>query len=203
MEVMMKTVKQKLCYLLVIVFLVNIFLPMSAFAAQTNNDFTVSSELSKKSEQTLLSPDTSSWGNQTSTPQTNANSQQNANKEEAIANQILNSVSTSEGKEIETQGIKGWIVKKAIRGVASAIRYGGSVLDYILQFLDRGAKNALSKHANKIADKLDRISTIPDITANMAKEYIYNFMVNDLKMPGRYAMQIADAIKAAINFIIF
>ena len=43
----MKTVKQKLCYLLVIVFLVNILLPMSAFAAGTNNDFAVPGELSK------------------------------------------------------------------------------------------------------------------------------------------------------------
>ncbi len=199
----MKTVKQKLCYLLVLVLLVNLLLPMSAFAAQTNNDFAVPSELSKIGEQTLLSPDTSSWGNQTSTPQSTANIQQDANKEEAIANQVLNSVSVDEGKQIQTQGIKGWIVKKAIRTVSSAIRYGGRALDYILQFLDRGAKSVLSKHANKIADKLDKIATIPDITANMAKDYIYYFMTNDLKIPGKYALQIADAIKAAINFVIF
>ncbi len=178
---------------------------MSAIAAETSGDFAMPNELTEKnSEQTLLSPCTSNWGNQIITPQSNSNQiNQAANREEVIANQIFKAVPVDVGNQIESKGVKGWIVKKAIRVVASAIRYGGRILDYILQFLDRGAKNALSKYANKIADKLDRISTIPDITANMAKDYIYYFMTNDLKIPGKYALQIADAIKAAINFVIF
>lgn len=84
---MMRKVKQKISFLLVIVLLVNLLLPCaSALAAESSNDFVVPGG----NEQNLISPDTSNWGNQTSIPQSNANpSIKNSNMEEAIVNQII------------------------------------------------------------------------------------------------------------------
>ncbi|WP_143338517.1 hypothetical protein, partial [Desulforamulus profundi] len=59
----MRSVKQKLSLVLVLALLVNMLLPgMGAFAAETNN-FVVPGS----GEQILISPDTSNWGEQTST----------------------------------------------------------------------------------------------------------------------------------------
>ncbi|MCF6095361.1 hypothetical protein L1765_15500 [Microaerobacter geothermalis] len=104
---------------------------------------------------------------------------------------------------VQPQGIKSTIVNIAVNTVASALRYGGPALEYIVGFLDKKAAASLSKNANKIADKLDYIAEIPDLTSNMVKTYVYNFLRNDLKISGGTALQIADAIKAVIDWLIF
>ena len=84
----MRTVKQKVSFILIFVLLANLLLPIIGFASETI-DSVVPSELTNVDNgQTLLSPDTSQWGNQAATPQINGslNNQQNSNNEEDIAN---------------------------------------------------------------------------------------------------------------------
>lgn len=104
---------------------------------------------------------------------------------------------------VEPQGIKGKVVSFAVRQIAKAIRYGGKELNYIMRFLDKEQASNFSKYAYQIADRLDYISNIPDLTAQMVKEYMFNFLYKDLKFDYGTAMLIADAIKGAINWIIF
>lgn len=100
----MRAVNKKLSFLLVLVLLANLLLPGMCFAAEANS--AVPSELINSSEQTLLSPDTSQWGNQTGTPQLsgNASSQVN-NKEEEVADQLLEELtkSSSETGQVDAQ----------------------------------------------------------------------------------------------------
>lgn len=105
--------------------------------------------------------------------------------------------------EVQPEGAKSYLVKQAVKVIASAIRYGGDALEYIVKYIDDDAARALNRYSDQIADKLDYIATIPDLTANIVKDYIFNFMVNNLKIQPGLAMQIADAIKAAINWLIF
>lgn len=107
------------------------------------------------------------------------------------------------GNGYETQGVKGAIVKAAVKKIAKALRYGGPILNKLLRYLDPKAASILSKYASRLADKLDYIATIPDLTANMVKDYVFNFLVNDLKVKGGSALVIADAIKAVVNWLIF
>ncbi|MBT9283392.1 MAG: hypothetical protein KM312_12280 [Hydrogenibacillus schlegelii] len=126
--------------------------------------------------------------------------------ENQYSNQYLlsnNQATTVKPPTAEPQGIRGKVVSFAVRQIAQAIRYGGKELNYIVGFLDRESASILSRYAYQIADRLDYIALIPDLTAEMVKTYIYNFLTIDLKLSGRVAMPIADAIKAAINWLIF
>ncbi|MBT9282734.1 MAG: hypothetical protein KM312_08870 [Hydrogenibacillus schlegelii] len=126
--------------------------------------------------------------------------------EKQYSNQYLlanNQITTVKPPTAEPQGIRGKVVSFAVRQIAQAMRYGGKELSYIVGFLDREAASYLSRYAYQIANQLDYIATIPDLTAEMVKEYIFNFLVNELRLDGSIALPIADAIKAAINWIIF
>lgn len=111
----------------------------------------------------------------------------------------------SEGSEIgvEPAGAKSALVKAACKTLAAAFRYGGDALEYVLKWVDDDAAEAVAKYSDEIADQLDYISTISDLTVNMVKEYMYNFLVNNLGLSGGIAYQIADAIATTINWLIF
>ncbi|SDC06558.1 hypothetical protein [Shouchella lonarensis] len=104
---------------------------------------------------------------------------------------------------VEQQGVKGWIAKQAIQLLASAIRNGGKEVSKLVGYLDKGAAKAFNKNSGKIANELDKIAKIPDVTANMVKDKLYTFLTKQLKMKGGDAMQIADAVKAVVNWLIF
>jgi len=110
---------------------------------------------------------------------------------------------TSNSPTIKPQGIRGKVVSLAVRQIAKAIRYGGKELDNIIKFLNKNEEKEFSKYAYQIADRLDHISRIPDLTAQMVKEYMFNFLVYELRFNPGTAMLISDAIKGAINWIIF
>ncbi|MEW5953609.1 MAG: hypothetical protein AB1815_07695 [Bacillota bacterium] len=82
----MRTLRKKISFILIVTLLANLLLPIMGFAAENNNSVIPSELTNTSSEQILLSPDTTSWGNQTSTQESNANSQSNNNNEEKIAN---------------------------------------------------------------------------------------------------------------------
>ena len=139
----MRKVKQKISYLLVLVLLVNLLLPgMGAFAAESTNDIVVPGG----NEQNLISPDASNWGEQTSTPRSNActNSQLNSGNEEEITNEILEDVDKSNSIN-ETQSLP--VIAAAI--ITAATRIAQSQ-----------GWNALVRWASKYGDKASRIVTI-------------------------------------------
>jgi hypothetical protein len=70
---LMRTLRKKISFILIVTLLANLLLPIMGFAAENNNSVIPSELTNTSSEQILLSPDTTSWGNQTSTQESNAN----------------------------------------------------------------------------------------------------------------------------------
>ncbi|SDZ16094.1 hypothetical protein [Thermoactinomyces sp. DSM 45892] len=104
---------------------------------------------------------------------------------------------------VTQNGIRGYLVKLAAEAVAFAIRHGGSVVGELVKFLDGPAAKAFKKHSGTIADKIDDLANIPDVTAEIIKTRLYQFLKGPMNMNAGTAMQIADAIKWAINFFLF
>jgi hypothetical protein len=79
------------------------------------------------------------------------------------------------GSGSEVQGVKSWIVKQVLRGVAGMIRGGASkFIDVGGDFLDAGAKSALRNHSGRIADVIEDVADIPDIATHMVRSEVYN-----------------------------
>ncbi|TCP66086.1 hypothetical protein [Baia soyae] len=104
---------------------------------------------------------------------------------------------------VTPNGIRGYLVKLAAEAVAFAIRHGGSVVGELVKFLDGPAAKAFKKHSGTIADKIDDLANIPDVTAEIIKTRLYQFLKGPMDINAGTAMQIADAIKWAINFFLF
>jgi len=128
----MRSIKQKLSIILVLVLLVNILLPgMNALAAEANNSVAPSELGNASDEYTLLSPDTINWENQNSTQQLNGNlrSQVNSNSPsfmdaEEPTRQPIRTVESpnppdklpdSSDSKVKIQGARTAIIKAAIR----------------------------------------------------------------------------------------
>ena len=95
-------------------------------------------------------------------------------------------------------GVKSFLVKKAVRAIASALRHGGDLVRHIVRHLDDDAARALQRYSRDIADGLDEIANIPDLATRMVREKIYHLMVNELAIDSGTALMIADAIDAAL-----
>ena len=150
----MRKVKRKISYLLILVLLVNLLLPgMGAFAAESTNDFVVLGG----NEQNLISLDASNWGDQTSTPGSNAdaNRQSDDNKEEAIGNQILDSNNEAMENDIEIQAIQiPAIVVAALAYVAKKLSV--KVFKKVWPII----KSKLTTVAKDIANKYNDLSVV-------------------------------------------
>lgn len=78
------------------------------------------------------------------------------------------------GGGVETQGIKSWLVKQALKAVAGTIRGGASTFIRLGDdFLDAGAKSALRNHSGRIADVIEDVAEIPDIATHMVRSEVY------------------------------
>jgi len=100
-------------------------------------------------------------------------------------------------------GIKSFFVKKAVKLLATAIRHGGDIVKEIIRHVDKKAAKAFDKHADEIADELDRIARLPDLTTRIVKEKVYWFCRHELKLSGGTSLQIADGIKRALDILVF
>ena len=203
----MKSIKNKLIFLLVLVLLINLLLPgMSAFAAETN-DFVIPGDLNKKSTHTLFSPETSNWGNQASTPQSNSNSNLNQaiNKEEAIANEILNSVSDD---EVQSYGLKKIAAKTVIKRVSKILRNNVPKLTNWLSRYTGGSKsikeaiNVINKYSTKIADVLDELLTWSEVPLKAIEDRITGKLTG-LGVPYSTAKLVGYWIKTIVDWGIF
>ena len=146
---MMRKVKQKISFLLVLVLLVNLLLPcVGALAAESSNDFVVPGG----NEQNLISPeslDVSNWGNQTNTTQSNTNPaiETNNNTEKAIASQILNSVNNQQlesNREGQIVPIIAQWVQTFIQRITPWLQRLGITLYYDIHFFEQAVARNIS-----------------------------------------------------------
>jgi len=98
----------------------------------------------------------------------------------------------------EEHGVKSWMVKKAVRLLADAIRHGGKAVHHVVKFLDDKAARVFHEHSGRIANGLDDIAKIPDIAVHVVKEKIIYFMINELSIRYGTAQVIGEAIEGAL-----
>jgi len=102
----------------------------------------------------------------------------------------------------DEHGVKSWVVKKAVRALADAIRHGGKAAHHVIKFLDDKAARQFHKHSKRIADGLDDIAKIPGLTVRIVKEKIIYFMTNELGISYASSQVIGEAIEGAIWIIL-
>lgn len=90
------------------------------------------------------------------------------------------------------------MVKQAAHLLADAIRYGGKALEYLVRHLDGKAAKVFQKYSKRIANALDDIAEIPDVTVRIVKEKIISFMTNELRINPGTAQVIGEAIAGAL-----
>ncbi|MGZ6502072.1 MAG: hypothetical protein ACXVC1_03925 [Tumebacillaceae bacterium] len=106
-------------------------------------------------------------------------------------------------EKVETSGVKSFFVKLAIHSLTWSIRHGESIVERVLlKYADKKSASTFYRYASTIAEKLDQLAELPDITAEIAKTKLYSFMVGTLGINGGVAMVIADGVKYAINFLL-
>lgn len=66
-------------------------------------------------------------------------------------------------------GVKSAAVKKAVRILAEAIRTGSGIVHRFIGFLDDEAARVFRNYSGRIADELDVIAKISDITVKVVK----------------------------------
>ncbi|PFG33911.1 hypothetical protein [Sanguibacter antarcticus] len=78
------------------------------------------------------------------------------------------------GGQVEIQGIKSWLVKQALKGVAGGVRGGASTFIRLGdRFLDAGAKTALRNNSGRIADVIEDVANLPDIATHRVRSEVY------------------------------
>ena len=104
---------------------------------------------------------------------------------------------------IERRGWRSVVVRELTELLAKAIRNSGEMASWVIDKLDKKAARAFKKHARSIARELDKIARIPDLTTQIVKEKLYYFLHKELSLSGGTALQIADLVKAALDFFLF
>lgn len=99
-------------------------------------------------------------------------------------------------------GVKSWAVKKATRALAKGIRAGGRFFHQLIGELDAKAATFFRKHSNRIADELESIATIPDLTLIIVTEKISYFMTNVLKANPGTAKVIEKTLEGLLWFLL-
>jgi hypothetical protein len=72
--------------------------------------------------------------------------------------------------DAEAQGVKGKVVADATKLLAAAIRHGGEKMVRVLSYLDGAAAVTFKRYSGNIANELDRIAKISDLTTHIVKE---------------------------------
>jgi hypothetical protein len=102
----------------------------------------------------------------------------------------------------DPQGFKSWLIKEAVALLASAIRKGDYLVELLLSKLDAKAAKAFHKHARRIADGLDDIAQIPDITMTILREKLRYFLTNELRMNPGTAEVIVGAVETILGVLL-
>ncbi len=76
---------------------------------------------------------------------------------------------------VEIQGVKSWLVKQALKGMAGGIRGGASTFIRLADdWLDAAATKALRNNSGRIADVIEDVAEIPDIASHQVRSQVYN-----------------------------
>lgn len=82
----------------------------------------------------------------------------------------LGQASASGGHQAVPYGVKRFLVKKALKGVAGTIRGGGSkFVDLAGEWLDKKAADTIRKDSVRIADAVDEVANIPDVATHQVR----------------------------------
>lgn len=80
----------------------------------------------------------------------------------------------------EEMGAKSSAVKMATLALAQGIRSGSRIFHRLIGYMDGKAARVFRKYSSRLADELDSIANIPDITVIVVREKIFYFMTNTL-----------------------
>jgi hypothetical protein len=107
--------------------------------------------------------------------------------------------------EVQPFGIKGFLVKLAIKTIKVAIDKGGDVLNYILKWLDKDTASYFNKNKNKVVKALDQLENWIDDASDLAQSTIrtkLNSLLRSAGVPSTYSLAIADAIARTITWLV-
>lgn len=108
-------------------------------------------------------------------------------------------------QDVHSYGIKGFLVKQAIKIIKIATDKGGDVLNYILKWLDKDTAKYFENNKDKVVKSLDDLENWVDDASDLAQITIKN-KLNSLLMvagvPGTYSLPIADAIARTITWLV-
>lgn len=101
-----------------------------------------------------------------------ASASENGWEENVVVTEGGNSVPTAPMQGgAETRGIKTFITKKALKGVAWMVRETPEfILEQASDTLDDKARRALLKNNHKIADEIDEVAELADLSHHVVKE---------------------------------
>lgn len=114
----------------------------------------------------------------------------------------MSRTSTADPQLARASGAKSYLVKLATKLVAASFRHGGDVFNAALKHVDRRAARNARRYSDEVADELDRIAKIPDLTSNMVKRSLFRFLRDDLGLSGGTSLQIADGVKRTIDILV-
>jgi hypothetical protein len=115
------------------------------------------------------------------------------------------SAQSSIESEYQVNGAKGYLVKLAIQTIKVAIDKGGSVLNYIIKWFDKGTASYFTKNKSKVVKALNQLEDWIDDASDLAQSTIktkLNSLLLSAGVPGTYSLPIADAIARTITWLV-
>lgn len=107
--------------------------------------------------------------------------------------------SCANGTLPDPRGVKSWLLREALEYMAAAIRSGNFIIQKIIGYLDKKAAKAFREYADDIADGLDDIAKIPDLTMNIVREKLRYFLTDQLKINHGTAEVIVGAVETVLG----
>lgn len=107
--------------------------------------------------------------------------------------------------EVEVAGKSGYFIKGAMEVIEQVVKVGGSGLLKVVKYLDEDAAKYLSKNSSNIAKGINnaqsKINEFEDYSQKRLSEIIQKSL-ESVKVPTTYAVQIGDAVAAAVMLLV-
>ncbi|WP_284251640.1 hypothetical protein [Litorihabitans aurantiacus] len=105
------------------------------------------------------------------------------------------------GAEVQPLGVKSWVVKQALRGVAGLVRGGADAFVRVADdWLDDGARAALKNNSSEVADVIEDVANLPDLATHQVRSAVYNGLKDSLGHGT--ANVIANAVEGALWLVL-
>ena len=99
-------------------------------------------------------------------------------------------------------GVKSWLIKQALELIAMGIRKGSRVVQELVSYMDDAAARAFRKHSRAIADTLDDIVQIPDLSRRVVKDKLRYFLTHTLELNPGTAQVIVTAVDGVLAILV-